>query len=243
MNIFGSRFAASPRVIAAFAISAMLCLLISSRLFADNWQDHASLQQAAKEFVEQYFDDTHELNIKVSAVDDRLRLESCQGPLNAFLPYSRPPLGAISIGVRCDMPAWKIHIPVQVQAYTSVMVAKLPITRGSLVTANDVAIQKREISRYLEGTYSNVDQLVGMVAKRNIRQDDVLTPRVLMPRRLVSRGQPVTIIAEFNGLQIRTKGEALMDGHRGQIIRVENRRSGKEIAGEVIAPSTVRVKM
>ena len=243
MNLSNTNLAAGPRYIAAFAFSAMLCLLDSSLLHADSWQDHASLQQAAREFVEQYFDDSHELNIKVSAVDDRLRLDACQGPLNAFLPYSRPPLGTVSIGVRCNMPAWKVHIPVQVQAYTEVMVAKLPITRGSLITANDMTIQKREISRYLDGTYTHAEQLVGMVAKRNIRQDDVLTPRVLMPRRLVNRGQPVTIIAEYNGLHIRTKGEALMDGHQGQIIRVENRRSGKEITGEVIAPSTVRVKM
>jgi flagellar basal body P-ring formation protein FlgA len=243
MVLLQSNFAAQCRFIVTVVISATLCLLISTRLFAENWQDHATLEKAAREFVEQYFDDDHELQIKVGAVDDRLRLEACQVPLNAFSPYSRAPLGAVSIGVRCDMPTWKVHIPVQVQAYTNVIVAKQPITRGSLVTAADVNIQKREISRYNEGIYTDVEQLVGMVAKRNIRQDDVLTPRTLMPRRLVSRGQPVTIIAEFNGLQIRTKGEALMDGHQGQIIRVENRRSGKEIAGEVIAPSTVRVKM
>ena len=238
-----THIATNSRILLMFIGMATFCLLNSPQLVAATWQEHAALQEAARQFVEQYFDESHELDIKVSALDNRLLLEPCQSTLNTFMPYNKPPLGAVSIGVRCDMPSWKVHLSVQVQAYTEVMVAKQPITRGSLITSNDVEIQKREISRYSAGTYQNVDQLVGMVAKRNIRQDDVLTPRILMPRRLVSRGQPVTIIAEINGLQIRTKGEALMDGHQGQIIRVENQRSGKEIAGEVIATSTVRVKM
>lgn len=234
---------ANLRLSLAFLLVAGISLVFAPAAFPAPWQDHAALQVAVKRFVETYFDETHELDIKVGTLDNRLLLDQCQSPLQAFMPYDKAPLGAVSIGIRCNMPAWKVHIPVQVQAYTPVMVAKLPITRGALITANEVEIQKREISRYSAGTYNHAEQLFGMVAKRNIRQSDVLTPRMLMPRRLVSRGQAVTIIAELGGMQIRTKGEALMDGHQGQIIRVENQRSGKEISGEVIAVSTVRIKM
>jgi flagella basal body P-ring formation protein FlgA len=210
---------------------------------AEQWQDHNMLLQTAREFIEQSFDEGYELDITVTNLDSRLLLDACQGPLHAFLPYHKPPVGAVSVGVRCEIPEWKVHIPVQVRAYTEVMVTKQPITRGAMVTANDVQRMKREISRYQSGTYTDLNQVVDMVAKRDIRQDSVLTPRMLEPRRLVSRGQEITIIAELNGMQIRAKGEALMDGHQGQIIRAENSRSGKKISGEVIAPATIKVKM
>lgn len=234
---------ANCRLIKIFLYTAIACLGVNSGALAEQWQNHNGLQNTAREFVQQYFDTDYELDITVGNLDSRLLLDACQGPLHAFLPYHKPPLGAVSVGVRCEMPDWKVHIPVQVRAYTDVMVARQPVTRDAMITENDIERQKREISRYNAGVYTEQNQVIGMVAKRNIRQDTVLTPRMVEPRRLVSRGQHVTIIAEFNGMQIRTKGEALMDGHQGQIISVENTRSGKKISGEVIAPSTVRVKM
>ena len=234
---------ANCRLLKTFLYMAIFCQCVSSTAFATQWQNHADLQNAAREYVQQSFDEDYELDITVGNLDSRLLLEECQGALNTFLPYHKPPLGAVSVGVRCEMPDWKVHVSVQVRAYTNVIVAKQPLTRGTMISENDVESKKREISRYSAGVYTEQSQIVGMIAKRNIRQDAVMTPSMVEPRRLVSRGQNVTIIAEFNGMQIRTKGEALMDGHKGQVISVENTRSGKKISGEVIAPSTVRVKM
>ena len=234
---------AKYRLIIVFLYAAITCLSASNSALAAQWQDHAQLQNTARDFIVQSFDEDYELDITVGNLDNRLLLENCQGPLHAFLPYHKPPLGAVSVGVRCETPSWKVHIPVQVRAYTQVMVATQPLTRGMMIEASHLVSQKREISRFTSGVYTEQDQIIGMIAKRNIRQDAVMTPRMVEPRKLVSRGQHVTIIAEAGGMQIRTKGEALMDGHQGQVIRVENSRSGKKISGEVIAPSTVRVKM
>jgi flagella basal body P-ring formation protein FlgA len=82
-----------------------------------------------------------------------------------------------------------------------------------------------------------------MVLKRPMPSGSVFTPREVMPKRLVRRGEPVMILAQSGGMTVRVEGEALMDGHHGQMIRVQNSRSGREITAEVIAASTVRVKM
>jgi flagella basal body P-ring formation protein FlgA len=102
---------------------------------------------------------------------------------------------------------------------------------------------RQDISRYYAGVFTQSEDLVGMVAKRSIRHDAVITPKMVKPKRLIKRGDMITIIAESNGLRIHTKGEALMDGHRGQIIQVKNQRSGRQVSAEVIAQSTVRVKL
>lgn len=210
---------------------------------AGEWQDHAALQKAAQLFIDEYYDDSHDVHVKTGYLDRRLRLARCASKLHTFLPSNKPPLGATSVGIRCTSPVWKVHLPVQVRVYRQVVVTKQPLARHAMIQATDLQLQKREISRYYRGTYSDPEQLVGMVVKRPIRQDTVLTPPLVKPRRLVNRGQPVTIIADWQGLRIRARGEALSDGHRGQIIRVENARSGKAVSAEVIGPSTVRVKM
>ncbi len=224
--------------------AAILCLLAGSlQVEATQWQNHDAIRDAARQFVHDYFDKHHRLDVKIGYLDQRLHLSTCQGALHAFMPVNTPPMGTTTIGIRCEFPGWKVHVSAQVRVYTRVVVSTRPITRGSLVQAADLGLQEREISRYRRGVYASKKQLLGMVARRPIRQDAVLTPTLLKPRRLVNRGQPVTIVAEYNGLQIRTQGEALADGHKGQIIRVENSRSGKQLAAEVIAPATVKVKM
>ncbi len=222
---------------------SIACVVSTISLASPPWQSHGSILQTAQKFLNDYYDGQYETHIKFGYLDKRLKLSQCQQGLQAFLPLNRKPLGATSIGVRCALPAWKIHVPVVVKAYTEVMVTKHPIARHAQIQASDVIKQRREISRYYHGVYTETAQVIGMVAKRAIRQDRVLSANALKPKRLVSRGDMIVILAESNGLRIRTQGEALMDGHQGQIIRVENKRSGREVAGEVIAPSTVRVKM
>ena len=207
------------------------------------YETQESLQQAIKQHLQQKFAGQYDLTITVARLDNRLRLQKCQGPLHVFAPGTRPTLGATNLGVRCTTPAWKVHVPVNVKAYTDVLVARHPIPRGEAITKDKLTFMRHDVGRYHTGVFLNVDDLDGMIARRTIRDKAVITAQMIKPRRLISRGEVITIIAEINGLKIRTAGEALMDGHQGQIIRVKNSRSGRKLSGEVIARSTVRVKM
>jgi len=223
---------------------ATLCLLLAHPGYAQQqWQAHTDLETAATDFLQQHFADRYELKLKFGKLDRRLRLAKCEQPLRVFLPSNRKPIGSTTMGIRCIQPTWKVHIPVRVQAYTQVIVATRPIVKNSIIVQADLQFIRQDISRYSAGVFTNPEHLIGMVAKRSIRHDAVITPRMVKPKRLVSRGDTIAIIAEANGLTIRTTGKALMDGHQGQIIQVKNSRSGRQISAEVIARSTVRVRM
>jgi len=223
---------------------AAFCLLVATPGYAQKqWQAHVDLEAAATDFLQQHYEDRYELELKFGKLDRRLRLAKCKQALRVFLPSNREAVGSISIGVRCNEPTWKVHIPVKVKAYTQVLIATRPIAKNSIIDRADLQFIRQDVSRYSAGVFTKTEHLVGMVAKRSIRHDAVITPRMVKPKRLVNRGDIISIIAEANGLTIRTTGKALMDGHQGQIIQVKNNRSGRQISAEVIGRSTVRVRM
>jgi flagella basal body P-ring formation protein FlgA len=71
----------------------------------------------------------------------------------------------------------------------------------------------------------------------------VLTPALLKPQLLIKRGEKVTILADTGAVQVRMEGKALMDGARGQVIRVRNLSSKREVEAAVVAPGIVQVRL
>ena len=223
---------------------ATFCLVfVSSANAQKQWQTQTDLEIAANTFLHHYFADRYELKLEFGKLDNRLRLKKCLKKLRVFLPVNREPVGSVSLGIRCASPEWKVHLPVKVKAYTQVLVASRPIVKDSMIQRADLQFVHQDIGRFHTGIFTNPDDLIGMVAKRSIRHDAVITARMVKPKRLVKRGDMVTIIAESNGIKIRTMGKALMDGSHGQIIQVKNKRSGRELSAEVIARLTVKVNL
>jgi flagella basal body P-ring formation protein FlgA len=58
---------------------------------------------------------------------------------------------------------------------------------------------------------------------------------------LVPKGSTITVIAQRGHLRIETKGKARESGEKGQLIRVMNLSSKKEVIGEVIGDKQVRI--
>lgn len=224
-------------------LATFFCLFASAAMAQSGWQTHQELQTAAERHIRDQFSEQYDVYIRFRSLDSRLRLARCQRPLKAYLTSRRPPAGAVNVGIRCTSPQWKVRIPATVQAFTEVQITRRPVARGSVIQEQDLTSERRDIGRYYAGVFEHSSDLVGMVARRGLRAAMVLTPRMVKPRRLVTRGQQITILAESNGLLIRARGEALMDGHVGQVISVKNSRSGRKISAEVVSQSTVRVKM
>jgi len=201
------------------------------------------LKQIAERFIHHSYDHQYEVTVEFGYLDSRLHLEKCQTPPEAFFPPSMQNVVASSVGIRCPQPNWQVYIPVDIHAYASVLTANRPLAKDTIIAASDIKRSKREISQYRSGVFEDKQQLIGMVLKRPLAEGSVFTPREVAPKQLVRRGEPVMILAESRGMTVRVQGEALMDGRHGQMIQVRNTRSGRKLVAEVIATSTVRVKM
>ena len=100
-----------------------------------------------------------------------------------------------------------------------------------------------DISVLNQGYYENIDQLSGMVLSRSILRGQYLHPGMLSKPRWVRRGQTITILAKTGQVAIRVKGKALMDGRQGELVRIKNTSTNKELRGIVVAEGVVKVTL
>jgi len=231
----------------AFALSvATICLSYSPILSANGQeiQAHADIQQTIKQYVKAELPASFRITTLVGKIDPHLRLQKCQQALEAFYPTGARKLGPTTVGVRClGAVPWQIYVPIQVKAFGPAVISKRALPRGTILHANDLSIATRELSSAMRGYYTSPDEIEGMELRYSLANGSIIGPKSVKPRHLVKRGDIVTILAETNGLHIRVKGMALMDGFRGQSIRIKNTRSKRVLQGEVVASRTVRIRL
>ena len=202
------------------------------------------LFQTAEKFIQRELGSEYELQIKFGYLDRRLRLPKCDKIPEAYLPDPNTRYGATLVGLRCGSNvSWKIVIPVHIRAFANVVITRQSFAKDTQLHSNDLSLSRQELSSIHAGAFNTLAEIDGMILRRAVTKDTILTPSMLQPKRLVQRGAPITIEAQYEGVVIRVQGVALMDGHQGQMIRVQNARSGREVHAEVVATATVRVKM
>ncbi len=203
-----------------------------------------TLLQTAEKFIQRELGKEYELDIKFGYLDQRLRLPKCNKTPEGYLPDPNTRYGTTLIGLRCGSNvSWKIVIPVHIRAFANVVMTRQAFAKDTQLHTNDLSLSRQELSAMHAGAFNTMAEIDGMVLRRAVSKDTILTPSMLQPKRLVQRGAAITIEAQYQGVVIRVQGVALMDGHQGQMIRVQNARSGREVHAEVIASATVRVKM
>ncbi|WP_336508009.1 flagellar basal body P-ring formation chaperone FlgA [Stutzerimonas stutzeri] len=138
-----------------------------------------------------------------------------------------------------DAPGWSVGATAQAHVFLPAVHAEGIIDRGQTIVGSDLRLERINIAKARRGYYNRLDEVVGMAAKRRIRAGQTITPALLEPAMAVKRGEPVKVVASNEGIEASTSGEALGDGQPGDVIRVRNTRSGKEIDAKVIEPGVV----
>lgn len=220
-------------------------LLLPGRAFAETLDVQEQINAAIKGYSNQLLLPRYQdFQLQIRPIDTRMKLAYCHNPLAI---NHRPPgriSGRLTMKVSCTGPSnWKIHVPVVIKAFDDVVIAKHPIPKGSHLTAADLKLEKKDISLLHSGYYRNLAQVVGQVSKRPIRQNFVINSASLQPALMVDRGEKVVILAEGNGLSIRTTGIAMQQGGHGELIRVKNSNTDKVVEGRIIGPGQIKVSL
>lgn len=225
-------------------IPYILLTLLSLPVAAAELQSLDSIRRAAQLFIEAQLEEAPgESEVRVSALDSRLRLARCELPLRADLPSHATPLGKVTVAVRCDgARPWSLMVPVVVSRYAEVLVAARPLGRGHQLQPQDLRWSRADLSR-LRGYYRDLQALQGLMLRRNVKAGTVLTAVMVKPALLIHRGERVTIAAQGSGIAIRMEGEAMQAGARGALIKVRNLSSRRVIEAEVVSAGTVRVRL
>ncbi len=206
-------------------------------------QSHQEIRQVVEDFVYETLSD-EDVEVRVRSVDNRLRLQRCEAPLEAFWSPGSRQRGSTSVGVACegDKP-WKIYVRVTIKLMREVAVAARPLVRGDILQRDDVRMVRKDVSR-INGSYlEDPTPLIGYELRQSVSANSLLYSRMLQAPKLVRRGDKITVLAVVGGLEVRVVGEALSDGGKGQMIRVRNLSSKRIVHGEVVSKGMVRIVM
>lgn len=202
------------------------------------------IRDGARQYLLELSDEPDAIEVEVRAMDSRLRLSRCSEPLEYFLPPGARRVGNVSVGVRCtgDRP-WKLYTSAIVRLFRDVVVAAAPLDRNTILDASDLTVESRDVST-LSGNYlSRVEELTGRILRRSLAAGQPVTGSTVRERRLVRRGEQVTLTARTPGFVVRSEGKALRDGAEGDVIPVRNMKSKRTVEGVVTGPGMVQVRM
>lgn len=227
-------------VVAAGALS-----LGASPAQAEPYQNLEAIRTQVREFIlKQAAQPEGSIEVEVGRIDPRLRLATCERPLDLALPPNSRLAGSALASVRCNgSRPWSFYVTARIKNYEPVLVAARALPRGSALGAADVRIEKRDISTLNDTPLADAKQAAGMLTLYALAPGDVVGFRNFKAVQLVRRGEKVTILASANGLEVRVSGEALADGIEGQAIRVRNSLTNKVIQAVITAPGVVQVRL
>lgn len=133
------------------------------------------------------------------------------------------------------------QVSFQLDRLRQVVVAVRPLLRKRVISTPDVRIETRSGSQIPSGALSDLADAVGKEIVRETGAGDVLTTQTVRAPIVVRRGTPILLLLDGPGFRITARGVALEEGGVGQMIRVMNQTSRKELHGRIEDDGSVRI--
>ncbi|MFD2228783.1 flagellar basal body P-ring formation chaperone FlgA [Alkalimarinus sediminis] len=229
------------------AIFVLLLVFVASPSTAQPFSEWAS--QQALQFLEDYSkkiaaDKGFRSDYKIGNIDPRLNLAACEKPLE--ITFQSDPLerNKNTLRLTChDQKRWSIFVGAKIDIFNDVWVASQTLPRGYRVKKSDLERDEIQINQSRQGYFVNPQNIVGMTLKRSIQAGNVFYPGLLIPPKVIERGDTVVISALSNTISVQMMGVALSDGKLGQQISVRNKKSDRVVRATVISKGKVSVPM
>lgn len=245
----------SKATMRALAASLLCTLLVPTSLAMEPSVDESTIEQAQgiklTQHLHLYVDQ------QVSAFEDKgFRVETKIGKLSPHIeakPCDSVPAFELkreitegehnTVVIACHKPNWQVYIPAQFKLFDQLISASTSVGKNTRLTHAHLELSEHQVNKGRYANYKNSQDVIGMVAKRTIRQGAIIKPSHLRAPTLIQRGDEVLISAQNSSIAIQMKGEALSAGALGQQIRVKNLSSNRVIKAQVIDSGRVSVFM
>ena len=149
---------------------------------------------------------------------------------------------AIDHAAPADDPAAKRHrITGRVHPMISIPVVGKRLRRGDIVKKHHITWTSIRESSVRRDTILHEEDLVGMAAKRMVREHSPIRLSYVQRPVLVRKNGLVTIHLASKSMTLTAQGQAMQDGSRGEIVQVKNIQSKKVIEAVVTHAGKVSV--
>jgi len=185
-----------------------------------------------------------DFSIKKIRVSHDVILPKGEVDYQIFVPKSNNIRGQMLIPVQIKVdgiPRKNLSAAVSLVFYKKVVVTKRPLKRSQLITENDIRIKKITCNKFPYNLFYTLQDVLGKRTKRKLEANVILRNDLVELPDLVKRGDVVSIIAELDGLSVRTLGKAKNSGYKGERIRLINLDSKRVVYGRILDSRTVMV--
>ncbi len=132
---------------------------------------------------------------------------------------------------------------VQAHVWREVWVAHSALKRGEAVQGADIGRERRDVLMVREGLAELGQEDGRLEMAEPVAVGAPIVARAVRVRPVVHRGQSVAALLQDGALAITLKVEALEDGAPGQMIRVRNPISGRDLRGKVLDEERIEVAL
>lgn len=141
-----------------------------------------------------------------------------------------------------DPAATRVRVSGRVHKMTRVPVPARRLMAKDVIAERDIQYVSMRDDRVPRDAVTDVDNLIGMAARRGLRPGVPVQSTAVQQPILVPKGSLVTIVLQAPKMRLTSQGKALDNGSDGDVIRVTNSRSKKTIEAEVAGPGKVVVR-
>jgi flagella basal body P-ring formation protein FlgA len=128
-----------------------------------------------------------------------------------------------------------------VDRFEKVVCHRGSLDRNSILTEDDLTLEKRNVSRLPKNVIKTMAHVVGKRLRRPVKAGAALLANMVEQPPLIEKGDRVTVVAESPTLTVTVPGIAQGKGFAGEHIRVKNSMSKREVLGRILNASTVAV--
>ncbi len=230
-----------------FIAALLLMMSLTARTFAFTITG-AEIETVALDALEQSLDERgetrrHEISLTQRANDVKLPEGVVDIKTVLPVPISYLSLTPVRVQILVNGRLCRtLSFTARIKVYDSVIVANHDLRIEVPVTAEDFHVAEVVIDGRNEYV-KDVSEVVGLVPHRYIRGGSPVTKSYFQQPVVVSSGQRVNIILNYNGIRASAKGIVMTRGRIGELIKVKNETSDKILTARVIDANTVEVTM
>jgi flagella basal body P-ring formation protein FlgA len=141
------------------------------------------------------------------------------------------------------LPAGVVKLGGDLLLFRDVVCLKQGLSRHAVLSPADVELVRRNATFLGNDLVTRLEDAVGQRLRSSLRAGTALSSTMLEAVPLVYRGDLVTIIAQSDHFSITAPGEARSAGAKGEMVKVKNLMSRKEIFARVVSSEVVAVDL
>jgi flagellar basal body P-ring formation protein FlgA len=120
-------------------------------------------------------------------------------------------------------------------------VPKRLISAGDVISADDLEWQAVHLTRLSGNSLTDAEQLIGRMAKRPLKAGQILRQSDVAVSPVIHKNDLIRLVVKTGQMTLSVQGKALQDAALGQIVRVVNVNSNRQLSGTVIDAGTVAI--